>query len=285
LPGAGGSTAVQLFTPDDAMKYSLQGGDDAWDCTKYLNIWVCNLISSSLGYGTMPGGPTDVDGIVVGFNVFGAVGDDLRSPFNKGRTATHEVGHWLGLRHTWGDAVCGDDSIADTPEQESYNFGCPSFPHLSSCSPNAYGDMFMNFMDFTDDGCMNIFTADQVKEMRSLFATNNIRNSFLTTFQCDSNLAQAAPLPVTSLTDTVVAAQSMQVYPNPTNGQLTIQSNATTSLTGQTLSIFNVLDENVFETQLSHTTTTIDISNLASGIYILRIGEGNNIYTTKIIKN
>jgi hypothetical protein len=280
------STTTQLFIPDDAMKYSLQGGDDAWDCTKYLNIWVCNLISSSLGYGTMPGGPTDVDGIVVGFDVFGTVGDDLRSPFNKGRTATHEVGHWLGLRHTWGDANCGDDSIADTPEQESYNFGCPSFPHLSSCSPNANGDMFMNFMDFTDDGCMNIFTIDQVKEMRSLFAAGNIRNSFLTSFQCDSNLAEAGPLPVTSSPeDTLVTAQVVQIYPNPVHGQLTIESNAITKLTGQTLHIYNVLGEQVFETQLSQSVNTINLTGFTNGIYILRLGEGNNIYTAKIIKD
>jgi hypothetical protein len=138
-------------------------------------------------------------------------------------------------------------------------------------------------MDFTDDGCMNMFTIDQVKEMRSLFATNNIRNSFLTSFQCDSNLAEAGPLPATSSsTDTVVTRQVIQIYPNPLHGQLTIESN---TIIKQTLHIYNVLGEQVFETQLSQPVNTIDLSTVANGIYILRLGEGNNIYTAKIIKD
>jgi len=138
-------------------------------------------------------------------------------------------------------------------------------------------------MDFTDDGCMNIFTIDQVKEMRSLFAAGNIRNSFLTSFQCDSNLAEAGPLPVTSTsTDTLVTAQVVQIYPNPVHEQLTVETNV---ITKQTLHIYNVLGEQVFETQLSQAISTVDLSNFTNGIYILRLGEGNNIYTAKIIKD
>ena len=276
-------TNQQLFLPNDAMKYSAQGGDDTWDCTKYLNIWVCNLISSSLGYGTMPGGPPDRDGIVVCFNVFGTVGDDLLYPYNLGRTATHEIGHWLGLRHTWGDANCGDDSIADTPQQESYNFGCPSFPHLSSCSPNANGDMFMDYMDFTNDACMNMFTVDQVRKMRSFFALNNIRNSILNAYQCDSATGKADPPGYNVSEDTIVTQPVVKTYPNPFHTQLTIESKDISPLAEKTLNIYNVLGIKVFETQLYQPFTTLSLSSLPTGIFILSIGEGSNVFTTKII--
>jgi hypothetical protein len=276
-------TSQPLFTTDDAMKFSAQGGDDAWDCTKYLNIWVCNLESRSLGYATPPGGEPDRDGVVIGFNVFGNVGN-LRSPFDQGRTATHEIGHWLGLRHTWGDADCGDDSIADTPKQETYNFGCPSFPHLSTCSPNANGDMFMNFMDFSNDACMNLFTIDQTKVMRALFAKNNIRNSFLSAYQCDSTLAHTGPLYSNTTADTAVTATIVKTYPNPVHSQLVIECNSISKLNVTTLDIYNVMGTKVFETQLSQPKSTINLSALTNGVYIVRVGEGGNVFTTKIIR-
>lgn len=275
-------TTQQLFITDDAMKYSAQGGDDAWDCTKYLNIWVCNLISRSLGYTTPPGGPADRDGVVIGYNVFGNVGN-LRAPFDKGRTATHEIGHWLGLIHTWGDADCGNDSVADTPQQEAYNFGCPSFPHISSCSPDGNGDMFMDFMDFSDDACMNLFTAGQVKRMRSFFALNNVRNSFLVSYECDSTSAQGGPLPTGPTPDTIVTAQVVKVYPNPAHGQLIVECNEITKLAPQTLHVYNIVGMQVFEAQLIQSKTTLNLTSLLNGIYIIKLGENKNGFVAKIV--
>ena len=172
-----------------------------------------------MGYGVLPGGPAEKDGVVIQYSVFGTIGN-VSAPFDKGRTATHEIGHWLGLRHTWGDAVCGDDGIADTPPQQASSSGCPSFPQLSSCSINFAGDMFMNYMDFTDDACMNMFTQDQKNEMRGLFALGNPRNSFLNSSVCDSTLAMGGPLPI----DTVgtQADVEVSVFPNPFNSQINI---------------------------------------------------------------
>ena len=121
-------TKEELFLSDDEMKFSSSGGDDAWDSQKYLNIWVCNLFGRTLGYSVLPGGPANKDGVVIQYNAFGTIGA-ASAPFNKGRTTTHEIGHWLGLKHLWGDAVCGDDDIADTPPQQTNNSGCPLFPH------------------------------------------------------------------------------------------------------------------------------------------------------------
>ncbi len=275
-------TNATSFTADDAMKNSLSGGDNAWDSKKYLNIWVCTLGSRSLGYATPPGGPVDKDGLVIAYDVFGTTGN-LRVPFNKGRTVTHEIGHWLGLKHLWGDANCGDDEVDDTPQQQSYNFGCPSFPHVSSCSPNSNGDMFMNYMDFSDDACMNMFTMGQKKRMRALFAAGNLRNSFLTSFACDSTLVQAGPLPTTPAS-TSTAVDIFKVYPNPVQSVVTVEYKPAADMQVKSIRIYSTVGVNVFTGALSKEKTTFNLLLLSPGLYIVRIGEGTNVFTTKIFK-
>ena len=275
-------TNATSFTADDAMKNTLSGGDNAWDSKKYLNIWVCTLGGRSLGYATPPGGSADKDGLVIAYDVFGTTGN-LRVPFNKGRTATHEIGHWLGLKHLWGDANCGDDEVEDTPQQQSYNFGCPSFPHISSCSPNSNGDMFMNYMDFSDDACMNMFTMGQKKRMRALFATGNLRNSFLTSFACDSTLVQAGPLP-TAPAPTSTAVDIFKVYPNPVQSVVTVEYKPAADMQVKSIRIFSTEGVNVFTGALSKEKTTFNLSHLSTGIYIVRIGEGSDVFTSKIFK-
>jgi len=278
------STKVVSFSADDAMKFSLQGGDNAWDSKKYLNIWVCNLSGRSLGYATAPGTEFDKDGVVIAFDAFGTKGK-LRPTFNKGRTATHEIGHWLGLKHLWGDAVCGDDMVDDTPNQKSYNYGTPSFPKMSSCSPNANGDMFMNYMDFSDDASMNMFTNGQKKRMRANFAKDGFRNSFLTSFACDSNLAQSAALPVAPVKPVVTAAtQSFKVYPNPVQSVINIEAAAGTFTVAKTISIYNTTGVKVMTAQLVKTTASLNLSTLPTGFYIIKIGEGASEFTSKFVK-
>tara|TARA_B100001750_G_scaffold247015_1_gene271254 strand:- start:1148 stop:2824 length:1677 start_codon:yes stop_codon:yes gene_type:complete len=141
--------------------YDSLGGKNAWNSNKYLNIWVAK-INNLAGYSTFPGYPfEEEDGVVINYEYFGNIGT-ATPPFNKGRTATHEVGHWLNLIHIWGDMNCGDDFVNDTPTQQEANFGCPSHPH-PSCNNN--GDMFQNYMDYSNDGCMNMFTTGQKNRM------------------------------------------------------------------------------------------------------------------------
>ena len=102
---------------------------------------------------------------------------------DRGRTATHEVGHWLNLRHIWGDANCGSDLVSDTPTQQTDNGGCPSFPHVT-CSNGSNGDMFMNYMDYTNDACMNIFTLGQKSRMQALFGTGGSRVGLVSSLGC-----------------------------------------------------------------------------------------------------
>lgn len=277
-------TNMMLFTADDAVKNKLRGGDDAWDCKKYLNIWICNLGGRMLGYSSLPGSPADADGVVIGFDVFGTVGN-VRSPFNKGRTATHEIGHWLGLKHLWGDIECGDDDVDDTPRQKTYNFNCPSFPHVTECSPTANGDMFMNYMDFSDDGCMNMFTFDQKKRMRALFASGNVRNSFLTSFACDSTLVQGGPVAVDTVPVVPVAkADVFKIYPNPVQSFVTIEYKPASVMVSTSFSIYNITGIKVLAGELTKDKTSIDLSHLVTGVYIVRIGEGSGRFTTKIFK-
>jgi len=159
-------TSVAEFQDDDFVKLTAKGGSNALSPKKYLNIWVCTLGGGLLGYAQFPGGPVKTDGVVILNTAFGTTGS-AKAPFNKGRTTTHEVGHYFNLRHIWGDTedCSGGDLVADTPNAETANFGKPTFPHVS-CSNGPNGDMFMNYMDYVDDAAMFMFSDGQVHRMR-----------------------------------------------------------------------------------------------------------------------
>jgi hypothetical protein len=189
-------TGVNQWNQDDAMKFAVAGGDNAWDSRYYLNIWVCPM-GRVLGYASAPGGAADRDGIVINSTAFGTVG--MNAPFDKGRTAVHEIGHWLGLKHIWGDTYCGDDGVSDTPSQGSYTSGCPSGIR-TSCNNNATGDMYMNYMDYTNDACVNLFTEGQKARMRANFAAGGPRAALLQSHGLakawsTAPVAVAAPVP------------------------------------------------------------------------------------------
>ncbi len=171
-------TNKKSWNTNDAMKKSQQGGIDPTSPTTTLNIWVCTLGNGILGYAQFPGGNPATDGVVILNTAFGRTGTVV-APFDKGRTATHEIGHYFNLRHIWGDdgnSCSGTDYVDDTPNQASENFGCPAFPHVS-CSNGPNGDMFMNYMDYTDDACMFMFTAGQKTRMQATYAVGGPRAS------------------------------------------------------------------------------------------------------------
>ncbi len=154
---------------NDGVKYTSQGGIDAWNTTQYLNIWVCD-IDGLYGYATFPGSPASSDGVVVDFTRFGNFTAGMTS-FTI-RTPTHEIGHWLNLSHTWGEnwlttSNCGDDFCNDTPTESDATYGNPTFPYnaFNACNSGANGEMYMNFMEYTD--CRNMFTEDQKTRMRA----------------------------------------------------------------------------------------------------------------------
>lgn len=262
----------------DNIKSNSTGGVNGWDPTKYLNIWVCNLDPTLLGYAYMPDQLSSfpaLDGVVIHYQAFGTKGVAGTGNYvynNKGRTATHEVGHWLGLEHIWGDATCGDDYVADTPPAEQDNYGCPTFPHNpnNSCGGGPNGEMFMNYMDYVDDACMNTFTKGQGTRMRSAIST--YRAAAQNAALCN------IPTDVAGIENTT----SVQLYPNPASDRITLEIQApdVRSYRATILNTFGVQVVNIGNLYTGK--NQIDITNLAAGAYFLRLEAGTQIITRKI---
>ncbi|MDF2552513.1 MAG: zinc metalloprotease [Chryseobacterium sp.] len=170
------STKKTSWGTKDAMKKSAQGGLNPISPTTKLNLWACTIGGGILGYAQFPGGASATDGVVIDSKYLGNTGT-ATYPFNLGRTATHEIGHWMNLRHIWGDATCGNDLVADTPSHNAANYGAPAFPHYSTCSGSPI-EMTMNYMDYVDDRAMYMFSTDQKSRMLAIFQSGGPRYSF-----------------------------------------------------------------------------------------------------------
>ena len=188
--------SLSLANPPYTVSYTKSNIQPAtyWDPDRYMNIWTVDLANDFLGYAQLPNsstlpdlgtnyGPASTDGVVIRPTSFGRVGN-LEAPYDKGRTTTHEVGHWLGLWHIWGDGPCGDDDYcADTPAQDSENYGCPS--NNISCGTV---DMVENYMDYTDDVCMNVFTVCQKNRMRTVMDNSPRRGILASSPACSGEI-------------------------------------------------------------------------------------------------
>ena len=178
------STGKRSFRTNDDVKKSAKGGVNPWDGSQYLNIWVCNLANGILGYAQFPGGSLATDGVVCLYNAFGTADQDdgsfvLNGSYNLGRTTTHEVGHWLNLRHIWGDGGCSaSDFVNDTPDSDGANYDCAT---TSSCGSV---DMHQNYMDYSYDYCMNLFTAGQSDRMNAVLAPGGFHYSLTQSTVC-----------------------------------------------------------------------------------------------------
>jgi len=261
------------FSLNDDVKFSARGGDDAWDRDRYLNIWVCNLSGNVLGYSSLVGGPQTTDGVVIKYTAFGTKGTAL-SPYNRGRTATHEIGHWLNLIHVWGDSQCGDDQVEDTPPQQQATYGDPS-GIVISCNNAPYGNLYMNYMDFTDDNGMHLFTNGQRARMRVLFTDGGFRQPLL-----------ASPAAVAAVSSgqggaagVVVSSVVTGAYPNPTMNTTTVKLTET----GGVLGVYNLMGARVMVLRVTQTTMQLDVSGLAGGIYFVRLeGKGGGVRLVKL---
>lgn len=272
-------TTRLMWTDDNKIKYEANGGSTTWDAKSYLNIWVCNTVPGLTGYASFPGSALATDGIVVRYDAFGTQGRVL-SPFNKGRTLTHEVGHWFGLKHLWGDQSCGDDGIDDTPKQRGGNSGDPIFPKLSPCSTSPYGEMFMNFMDFTNDASMGMFTEGQTNAMRVQFNTAGARNTLLKSkgLSASWNNAQLEILPVNT--------RNLVVYPNPVhNSNIKLMVNKEMGLNGKNFAIISASGQIVKTGHIQEREQEIDVQALSPGMYQIRLTDVESNIFTKFIKN
>ncbi len=206
-----------------------------WDPTRYMNIWITdeNAATGLLGYATFPAGTgltgigpafgtITTDGLWCWSKAFGSnsifPGGTYDPTYNKGRTATHEIGHWVGLRHIWGDGTCLTDYCTDTPPAQTSNFGCPTHPYkLGVCSGNTTGEMTMNFMDYTDDPCMYIFTNDQNLRIQTAMASGTFRSLLSTSAATLCTIAPQTPTAAFSMATTGCVGSAVTVT-NTTNG-------------------------------------------------------------------
>ena len=263
------------FNFDD--NYYKNSGLRSWDTTKYLNIWVGDISDDYLGWAYLPdnAGATD-DGLAIGYQYFGTTGTVV-SPYNKGRTATHEIGHYFGLNHIWGDeenscgTSVGDDGCADTPATKEPYYGAPTFPtNLYACTTSTNGSMFMNYMDYVNDNKMAMFTNDQKTITQNTMA--GPRASLLNSNAC-------ALLAV----DDVEKAKSINVFPNPAVNYISI---ASPLVKINEVEIFAADGKLVKKANVKNETDKIDVKNLPVGTYYVRAyNNGNFIKSMKFIKH
>jgi hypothetical protein len=282
--GFGGTVGSQFACSN--VKYASSGGADAWNTSKYLNIWVCAFSNSSLLGVAFPqylvdnfNAPAVEKGVVVNYEAFGkrtipAVSNDpYITSIDKGRTSTHEIGHFLGLSHIWGEvADCSDDDgIGDTPKQADENFGCPGQTTIyPNCNNTTGGEMWMNYMDYVDDGCMVLFTTGQVTRMH---------NTYPSTLTPDPSIFQW-PTDVS----TVEIDNQFDIYPNPTNGKINVSfASVPTSL--KNITVTNMLGQQVYTTNAvpNNGIYNIDISGMAKGVYFVQCNFAEGIVTRKIV--
>ncbi len=256
----------------DDMKFASSDGLNVWNRDYYMNIWVGNLGGNFLGVTSSLAIQPQYDGMCISYKAFGRVGNHLDHRYNLGRTVTHEAGHWLGLTHTWGDdfgACTGTDGINDTPNQADNTFGCPLFPVTDVCSPNYPGIMFMDYMDYTDDACMNLFTNDQVLRMHYVLDNNriSIRDN------------------VTSCNGAITVSLPLKLYPNPVDQTLSVHTyfNVPATL------VFSLKD--IFGREWMHETGTLNhyevipfnVTTIPSGVYIVSATANNISITEKVV--
>jgi hypothetical protein len=272
------SFILSLFDGSFKMKHSSEGGSDAWDTNQYMNIWVCNLsifgIPAVLGFATPPEGApnwpagsaaesADEDGVVVHYEVFGPDpgASGTLATVSKGRTATHEVGHYLGLRHIWGDGDCSaDDGLQDTPTAaQASQQTCDLNSNSCSDSGNDLPDMIENYMDYSDENCMNMFTAQQVSAMR--FVVENFRQDLLLSNQ------------------EVNPDKHLKIYPNPVE---TILNFSIPDNKYEQIVIRDMFGRKVME--IHGETESLDVSTLHSGIYTIEFSSGGNSFVNKFLK-
>lgn len=274
-------TNVGFWTYDDKIKYSKQGGDDAWDAKSYLNMWVGNL-SGLQAYTSVLGCKAELDGVVVCSNVFGTM--NVLGQFNMGRTVVHEVGHWLGLKHIWGDTYCGDDLIDDTPKQGNFTSGCPN-GFLSSCDNGALGDMYMNYMDYTNDACLNLFTQGQKNRMRSMFNEGGPRNSLLSSKGLNQPWTTEAPVVVeTPAGENNQVNGSLRFYPNPAINEISVDFDFNQTWIGKRFTIVNMNGTAMMAAAINAKGQKINISALKPGMYFLEGENGNQKVRERFVK-
>jgi hypothetical protein len=273
------NTTFSSFSTNDNVKRYSTGGLDPWDPSRYLNIWVCNMSGGVLGYGEFPTAAVSLTyGLVIQYNAFGRVGT-LQPSYNLGRTTVHEICHCFRLSHIWGDdnGTCtGTDFCSDTPNQGSENYGCPTFPLYDNCTSTGNGVQFMNYMDYCDDICLNMFTNQQ--SLRMVNAMSSYKPTLLTSTACQS--------PNTGISD-LDRSFSFSVYPNPSNGIFDIDLFLVPAIVGDLkMTVTDQLGrvvKNDFLVQPAGRVIRLDLSAESDGVYFLKLSNSQVDRTVRVV--
>ncbi len=270
-----------FFQPlTDDVKTAATGGVDPWPTDEYLNIWVCNLFPGLLGYAQFPGGVPATDGVAITYTAFGTMGA-VTAPSTLGRTATHEVGHWLGLYHIWGDDqdCTGSDSIPDTPNATVASSSDCQVTRNSCSNEDVYwgandpNDMVQNYMDYSHDSCMNMFTLGQKARMMSFLFGDSARSALF------NSPGGCNPLAIQQATFDCF----FQLYPNPTNGELQVSYFGKWAA-NMNVEVLDLAGRTVMTTQVNTYSYTLDLSELPAGVYTIRfLGEGG-VAVKKVVR-
>jgi len=279
-------TSHKAFPLNDAMKFSKRGGSDVVDPLHKLNIWVCDIGDKYLGYAYIPGTISEERfGVVCHYKAFGRGAQfNLYPDYNLGRTVTHELGHSFGLEHIWGDSNCGNDFVDDTPLQDSPNFGCPGAGHLSTCKGTPL-EMWMNFMDYTDDRCMYFFSDGQDTRSKYFMDNDPQLNSIVNAF-CPSNNNMEVITTVAKTNSMKIDEKTFTLFPTITSGILHLRYTNFTDAKTEVM-IFNESGNLVYKQQLSlmkgKTEYMFNAGKLSNGIYFLHLSNGNKSESGKFI--
>lgn len=238
-----------------------RGGVAPWPTPHYMNVWVCELEGNALGFAILPSAKmSERDGIVMSPRAFGVGGNTQQAPYNLGRTFVHEVGHYFGLRHLWGEdneSCSSTDYVSDTPVQLKENFGCKNFP-VFSCGGEPNGDMFMNYMDYGNDSCMLFFTRGQVGLMYLILRTNRktLFNSNGITARSEYSNSNA---------------ENLVVYPNPARGNIVLDGGV--HILGN-VEVYGSNGQLVYKQGFETSRVQIDLSEFAQGFYFIKSSIG-----------
>ena len=266
------TTRVAYSTFDNSLKYSSLGGDDAWDHDRYLNVWITNLGGGYvLGYATYPGTSVAAeDGVVIHYTSLPGGTD---APFNEGRTLTHETGHYFYLYHIWGDdyGCRGTDYVDDTPNQTTLSSGCPNGSIvIDACTPTAPGILYEDYMDYTDDACMSMFTNGQVTRMETTL--NDYRANYYT-----SNGAEPVPLYSLDAAAKQIKSPEQRICSSTFSPVVTLRNRGTQTLSSANL--YSSIDDGPATlthwtgslATLEETTLSLNTITVTAGSHILKV--------------